>query len=152
MTENEFIAPIQVQNLCLLGCSFRIADKPAQNMDQRLGLDVEVKKLEVAGAEGAVDMDLSVSTSFVDSENDDEEKMSAGLVVFISVRATLPQELSEAEAKEYLLSNAVSMAYAHAKSCFMTITGLSPMGAVVLPSIFPYAIAHDYLSKEVSAN
>lgn len=47
-------------------------------------------------------MDLSVSTSLVDSENDDEEKMSAGLVV--------------------------------------------------LPSIFPYAIAHDYLSKDMSAD
>ena len=152
MTENEFIAPIQVQNLRLPGCSFRIADKPAQNMDQRLGLDIEVKKLEVDGVEGGVDMDLSVSTSLVDSESDDEEKMSADLVVSISVRAALPQELSEAEAKEYLLSNAVSMAYAHAKSCLMTITGLSPMGAVVLPSIFPYAIAHDYLSKEVSAD
>ena len=99
-----------------------------------------------------MDMDLSVSTSLVDGENDGEEKMSAGLVVFISVRATLPQELSEAEAKEHLLSNAVSMAYAHAKSCFMTITELSPMGAVVLPSIFPCAIVHDYLSKEVSAD
>ena len=97
-------------------------------------------------------IDLNVSTSLVDSENADEEKMSAGLVVFISVCATLPQELSEAEAKEYLLSNAVSMAYAHAKSCFMTITGLSPMGAVVLPSIFLYAIAHDYLSKDASAD
>ena len=102
--------------------------------------------------EGTVAIDLNVSTSLVDSDNDDEVKMSAGLVVFISVRATLPQELSEAEAKEYLLSNAVSMAYAHAKSCFMTITGLSPMGAVVLPSIFPCAIAHDYFSKEVSAD
>lgn len=47
-------------------------------------------------------MDLSVSTSLVGSENDDEEKMSAGLVV--------------------------------------------------LPSIFPYAIAHDYLSKDMSAD
>ena len=68
------------------------------------------------------------------------------------VCAALPQELSEAEAKEYLLSNAVSMVYAHAKSCFMTITGLSPMGAVVLPTIFPYAIAHDYLLKDASAD
>ena len=50
---------------------------------------------------GAVDMDLSVSTSLVDGENDGEEKMSAGLVV--------------------------------------------------LPSIFPYAIAHDYLSKDMFA-
>lgn len=54
-------------------------------------------------------MDLSVSTSLVDSENADEEKMSAGLVVFISVCAALPQDLSEAEAKEHLLSNAVSI-------------------------------------------
>lgn len=70
-----------------------------------------------------MDMDLSVSTSLVDSDNDDEEKMSAGLVVFISVRAALPQGLSEAEAKEHLLSNAVSIAYAHAKFCFMTLRG-----------------------------
>ena len=69
-------------------------------------------------------MDLSVSTSLVDSENDDEEKMSAGLVAFISVRAALPQELSEAEAKEYPLSSAVSMAYAHAKSCFIDHHGI----------------------------
>ena len=47
-------------------------------------------------------MDLSVSTSLVDSENADEEKMSAGLVV--------------------------------------------------LPSIFPYAIAHGHLSKDASAD
>ena len=97
-------------------------------------------------------IDLNVSTSLVDSENDNEEKMSAGLVAFISVRDALPRELSEAEAKEYFLLNAVSMAYAHAKSCFMTITGLSPTAAVVLPSIFPCAIAHDYLSKDASAD
>ena len=87
--------------------------------------------------EGVVDTDLSVSTSLVDSDNDDGGKMLAGLVAFIFVRAALPQELSEAEAKEYLLSSAVSMAYAHAKPCFRTITGLSPMGTVVLSSIFP---------------
>ena len=75
-----------------------------------------------------MDMDLSVSTSLFDSDNDDEEKMSAGLVAFISVRAALPRELSEAEAKEYLLSNAVSMAYAHAKSCFMTSWGSRRLG------------------------
>ena len=96
-------------------------------------------------------MDLSVSTLLADSENDGEERMSVGLVAFISVRAALPQELSEAEAKEYPLSSAVSMAYAHAKSCFMTITGLSSMGVVVLPSIFPHAIACGYLSKEASS-
>ena len=41
-----------------------------------------------------------MSTSLVDSDNDDEEKMSAGLVVFISVRAALPQELFEAERRK----------------------------------------------------
>lgn len=82
-------------------------------------------------------MDLSVSTSLVDSDNDDEVKMSAGLVVFISVRAALPQELSEAEAKEYLLSNAVSMAYAHAKSCFMTSRGSRRWGRWYFHPFFP---------------
>ena len=39
--------------------------------------------------------------------------------------------------QDFVCSNAVSTACACAKSCFMTITGLSPMWAVVLPSIPP---------------
>ena len=107
--------------------------------------------LEVNDGEGLVAINLTVNASLVDNEND-EEKMRAGTVVFISASASIPEEFSDAEAKEYLLSNAVSMAYAHAKSCLMGITGLSPMGVMTLPAILPSVIAHNYLQEDRRPN
>lgn len=45
--------------------------------------------------------------------------------------------------RRYLLSNAISMAYGHAKSYLMVVTGLSPMGALTLPAILPSELAAD---------
>lgn len=151
MMENVILAPIQVERLYLVDSSFHIEDAPAKDMDQRLGLDIEAKQLEVNDGEGVVAINLTVNASLVDNEND-EEKMRAGTVVFISASASIPEEFSDAEAKEYLLSNAVSMAYAHAKSCLMGITGLSPMGVMTLPAILPSVIAHNYLQEDRRPN
>lgn len=151
MMENVILASIQVERLYLVDSSFHIEDAPAKDMDQRLGLDIEAKQLEVNDGEGLVAINLTVNASLVDNEND-EEKMRAGTVVFISASASIPEEFSDAEAKEYLLSNAVSMAYAHAKSCLMGITGLSPMGVMTLPAILPSVIAHNYLQEDRRPN
>lgn len=151
MMENVILAPIQVERLYLVDSSFHIEDAPAKDMDQRLGLDIEAKQLEINDGEGLVAINLTVNASLVDNEND-EEKMRAGTVVFISASASIPEEFSDAEAKEYLLSNAVSMAYAHAKSCLMGITGLSPMGVMTLPAILPSVIAHNYLQEDRRPN
>lgn len=151
MMENVILAPIQVERLYLVDSSFHIEDAPAKDMDQRLGLDIEAKQLEVNDGEGLVAINLTVNALLVDNEND-EEKMRAGTVAFISASASIPEEFSDAEAKEYLLSNAVSMAYAHAKSCLMGITGLSPMGAMTLPAILPSVIAHNYLQEDRRPN
>lgn len=151
MMENVILAPIQVERLYLVDSSFHIEDAPAKDMDQRLGLDIEAKQLEVNDGEGLVAINLTVNASLVDNEND-EEKMRAGTVVFISASASIPEEFSDVEANEYLLSNAVSMAYAHAKSCLMGITGLSPMGVMTLPAILPSVIAHNYLQEDRRPN
>lgn len=43
----------------------------------------------------------------------------------------------------FFLSNAISMAYGHAKSYLMVVTGLSPVGALTLPAILPSELAAD---------
>lgn len=149
--ENAIIAPIQVNELFLVKSSFQIADSPAATMDQRLGLDFVVKQLESEGDDGVVSLSLTVETSLVDRENDDEEKMFASVEVFISAHAALPKDATAEQAEEYLLSNAISMAYGHAKTCIMTMTGLSPAGSVMIPAILPLDIAHDYLMGEDDA-
>lgn len=57
----------------------------------------------------------------------------------------IPQVISgySNEAPFFFLSNAISMAYGHAKSYLMVVTALSPMGALTLPAILPSELAAD---------
>ena len=144
--ETVMIAPIQLDDLFLVSSSFQIADCPAEHMDQKIGLDFTVKQLERSGSEGLVALNLTVKTSLVDHEHDDEEKLRASVEVLVSAHASLPTSMTDEQADEYLLSNAISMAYGHAKTCIMTVSGLSPAGPVMIPSILPLDITRDYLS------
>lgn len=149
--ETVMIAPIQLDDLFLVSSSFQIADCPAEHMDQKIGLDFTVKQLERSGSEGLVALNLTVKTSLVDHEHDDEEKLQASVEVLVSAHASLPTSMTDEQADEYLLSNAISMAYGHAKTCIMTVSGLSPAGPVMIPAILPLDIVRDYLSGGANA-
>lgn len=149
--ETVMIAPIQLDDLFLVRSSFQIADCPAEHMDQKIGLDFTVKQLERSGSEGLVALNLTVKTSLVDHEHDDEEKLQASVEVLVSAHASLPTSMTDEQADEYLLSNAISMAYGHAKTCIMTVSGLSPAGPVMIPAILPLDIVRDYLSGGAEA-
>lgn len=149
--ETVMIAPIQLDDLFLVSSSFQIADCPAEHMDQKIGLDFTVKQLERSGSEGLVALNLTVKTSLVDHEHDDEEKLQASVEVLVSAHASLPTSMTDEQADEYLLSNAISMAYGHAKTCIMTVSGLSPAGPVMIPAILPLDIVRDYLSGGAEA-
>ncbi len=149
--ETVMIAPIQLDDLFLVSSSFQIADCPAEHMDQKIGLDFTVKQLGRSGSEGLVALNLTVKTSLVDHEHDDEEKLQASVEVLVSAHASLPTSMTDEQADEYLLSNAISMAYGHAKTCIMTVSGLSPAGPVMIPAILPLDIVRDYLSGGAEA-
>lgn len=56
----------------------------------------------------------------------------------------IPQVISRySNEAPFFLSNAISMAYGHAKSYLRVVTGLSPMGALTLPTILPSELAAD---------
>ena len=149
--ETVMIAPIQLDDLFLVSSSFQIADCPAEHMDQKIGLDFTVKQLGRSGSEGLVALNLTVKTSLVDHEHDDEGKLQASVEVLVSAHASLPTSMTDEQADEYLLSNAISMAYGHAKTCIMTVSGLSPAGPVMIPAILPLDIVRDYLSGGAEA-
>ena len=144
--ETVMIAPIQLDDLFLVSSSFQVADCPAEHMDQKIGLDFTVKQLERSGSEGLVALNLTVKTSLVDHEHDNEEKLQASVEVLVSAHASLPTPMTDEQADVYLLSNAISMAYGHAKTCIMTVSGLSPAGPIMIPAILPLDIVRDYLS------
>ena len=102
--------------------------------------DVQLRKED---SYGYADLKMCVRGSLVDRDDNAKEKMHAGVTVSISVSAQMPENCSDDDARQYLLSNAISMAYAHAKSYLMVVTGLSPMGALTLPAILPAELSAD---------
>ena len=139
----DFIAPIQVANLYVVDSDFHIENSPSQNMELKVDVGYQDVQLRTEDSYGCADLKLCVRGSLVDRDDNAKEKMHAGVTVSISVSAQMPESCSDDDARQYLLSNAISMAYAHAKSYLMVVTGLSPMGALTLPAILPAELAAD---------
>lgn len=139
----DFIAPVQVANMFVVDSDFHIDDSPSQNMELKVDVAYQDVLLRKGESSSRADLKLLVRGSLVDKDDNAKEKMHAGVTVSISVSAQMPPSFSDDEARQYLLSNAISMAYGHAKSYLMLITGLSPMGALTLPAILPAELSAD---------
>lgn len=139
----DFIAPVQVANMFVVDSDFHIDDSPSQNMELKVDVTYQDVLLRKGENSSRTDLKLLVRGSLVDKDDNAKEKMHAGVTVSISVSAQMPPSFSDDEARQYLLSNAISMAYGHAKSYLMVITGLSPMGALTLPAILPAELSAD---------
>ena len=139
----DFIAPIQIVNLFVVDSDFHIEDSPSDNMELKVDVSYQDVLLWKNDNGAHASLKMCVSGSLVDRDGDAREKMHAGVTVSISVSAQIPKSSSDDEARHYLLSNAISMAYAHAKSYLMVVTGLSPMGALTLPAILPAELSAD---------
>ena len=140
MSDN-FIAPIQVADLFVVESNFRIEQAPAANMDLRIDVDYHVVQLAREGGNGSASLELRACACLVDKDGDRDEKMHADATVHIAVSSSLPDDVTDEAAREYLLTNAISMAYSHAKSYLMVVTGLSPMGSLTIPAILPSELA-----------
>lgn len=139
----EFIAPIQVASMYVVDSDFHIENSPSQNMELKVDVDYHDVQLRKEDSYGFADLKLCVRGGLVDRGDNAKEKMRAGVTVSISVSAQMPESCSDDDARQYILSNAISMAYAHAKSYLMVVTGLSPMGTLTLPAILPSELAAD---------
>ena len=142
MSEN-IIAPIQVTDIFVVASNFKIDQYPAENMDLKMDINYRVLQLIRADGVGSAALELMVDGGLIDKEGTHDEKMHAGVTVHISVSSNLSDEMPDADARQYLLSNAISIAYGHSKSYVMMMTGLSPMGSLTLPAILPTELAAD---------
>lgn len=136
----DFIAPIQIEQMYVIDSSFHIEPRPGEDMEQRIGLDFKITNLSIDNGHGKITIELSASSELISKDEAAESKMGVSVTVFASASSDLPDELGDEQAKDYLLTNILSMAYAHAKSYIMTLTALSPMGQMILPAILPIEI------------
>lgn len=139
----DFIAPIQVVHLFVVDSNFHIEDSPSDNMELKVDVSYQDVRLWKNDNGAHASLKMCVFGSLVDGDDGTQVKMRAGVTVSISVSAQMPTNSPDDEARQYLLSNAISMAYAHAKSYLMVVTGLSPMGALTLPAILPAELSAD---------
>lgn len=130
-------APVFIERMWLADTSFSLEHAPADSMLLKTGINYEKTPLRTdeEGIRHEV-LDLEVSARLVNEEDENDVRLTATAHVQIEVGVDLPS-LPDDKAEEYLTKNAVSMAYAHARSCILTISSLSPMDGLILPPILP---------------
>lgn len=142
MISNAIIAPIQLNALKVIDVHLKLTGEEADNM--KLNLGIEYKTSEVDGNESdgvyALRASLALAASLANPENESDIRLDSGASILIDVSIDASYFKAPEEARDYLAKNALSMAYAHARSVLMTIAGMTPAGDFILPPIIPSAI------------
>lgn len=139
---NEAIAPVRIRDMDLIDVSFNLAQAPADSMTLKMRLDYDSSGVEMLPHEAGyqVTLQLSVNAAYVNVADQDDVRAEAHVRVLTTVYVTKDIDNSGEDPKRYLEGNALSMSYAHARSCLMMIAGMTPMQSFVLPPILPYAL------------
>lgn len=142
---NDILAPIRINNLFLTDIQFQLANSPAEHMSLRVE---ENHNIEAFSRDAKTDLYsltlvFRLDANLIDEDNPEDVLVHSHAQIIIDVSVPSDIDQSGQNPKIYLESNAISMAYAHARSSIMMLAGLSPMQSFVLPPILPYAVIAD---------
>lgn len=144
MSGSNYIAPVNVDGLYIIDCSMHLEPEPAEEMNVTLDIDVQRGNLHVdENSIARKNVTLSVKTGMSTMSDASDRRFYASATVLINISVGTSPEDDRESINQYLDANAVSIAYSHARSAIMTITGLSPLGPYVIPAVLPYELLKD---------
>ena len=145
MSESATLAPISIDRMWLTKVDFDIDPEPADKMVVKV--DIDLRSGHVSRSDDGVmheTIELAVRARLVNEDDEEDVRMSASASMVTEVSTDFPN-LSDEAGERYLIRNAVSISYSHARSCIMAVSAMSPMGGFTLPPILPDEIlrSHD---------
>lgn len=152
MSDSGILAPVRILEMKVQRASIDVSDTPAESMVQAIDVSFDTDEPIEDEEQGifSLPMFLGVNVSVANADDGRDVRASASTRVLAIVAMDLPLARSQGmdRAFQYLRLNGVSMAYAHARSCIMTMTSMSPMGSLIIPPVVPNSVinAHDELA------
>lgn len=144
-------APVQIEYMWLVDSAFHLESTPSENME--IGLEVFFDKLEHRRDDDNTAHEkliVSIPVNLHDADDESDVRFSALARIEIGVMTSSAEGVSDDQVESYLTTNAVSMAYSHARSCFMTLSALSPMGVLMIPAIMPQDLVREAEEDDVT--
>ena len=141
---DSIFAPLVVKELYVLASDFSIAGSPSENMANKLNIALDDNSDESELAEGMLSLSqtLSVATHLVREDEPEDERMRAGVTVYIRTECKASEDSEEYldKMREYMRGSSVSIAYGHARTIIASMTAMSPLGSFIIPAIDPVAL------------
>ena len=150
MSKSSIFAPVFIDRMWLTDIGFNLGTEPADSMTVKV--DISYEASELAKDEDGIcreSINLTVRAFLVNEKDDDDVRLSAMARIQTFVGANLPG-ISDDEAERYLTKNALSMSSAHARSCIMSVTSLSPMRGFILPPVIPDEVINGASQQNVN--
>lgn len=138
----SILAPIQILDMFVTDIMFHVEQSPADSMTMHVREDHRYSAPQKTedGLAYTLSMDMDVDAALSDTDDPDDIRARGGVSVHISVAVPSDIDESDIDRDSYLRANALSMAYGHARSCIMTLAGMSPMTTFILPPVLPYSM------------
>ena len=135
-------ASVHVDDLFLVDCSFHVETSPT--VDMKMNLEVEYKPFhfgDTANGKSAYTV-LTVRSDLSRMSDPSDHRLDSMVSVYIKVSMKSSTDWSD-EKKKCMEVDSLSIAYSHARSCLMTIGGLSPLCSYMIPAILPEELLDD---------
>lgn len=140
MSELQWISPVRIIDVSLLGVSFDI-DEAYSNEKVDLSFTINFSSGEYEELENELACRYifeDILTWEIKESGNKAYGASCKVGIYISVPNESLREFDENEKKQYLSANAVSLAYGKIRSTLENITAETPIGKQILPTIAPY--------------
>lgn len=136
-------APVQVDDLYLVDCSFHVESSPSSNMEMNLGVEFEPFEISDTPDGKFASTVLTVRSDLSAGDDPSDQRLNSMVSVYIRVSMDSSIDWPDEKKKKYMEVNALSIGYSHARSCLMTIAGLSPLSSYTIPAILPMELLDD---------
>lgn len=139
MTDASIMAPVRIVGMSVPNASLSVG-APADSMRQGFNVTFDTGDVEEDEEHGeySLAVTMGVKVRLTDAKDDQDVRAEASVQVEAMLAvAMIPGLNDRGKALGYLKRNGASITYAHARSYLMTITAMSPTGALIIPPILP---------------
>ena len=146
---SSFVSPFTIEELLVVDAELHMQETPADNMELHLNCSLVDESLAYDKQNGRYELEqnLLVAVKLVNKADDSDERFCVGVTVHLVAHCLADKDAPNVI--EYIRGSGISLAYGHARTFICSVTGMTALGQLVIPSVDPIALLAEVDENEV---
>ena len=146
---NSIISPFTIEELLVVDAELHMQESPADNMDLHLNCSLIDESLEYdeQNERYELEQELLVAAKLLNRADNSDERFCMSVTVLLIAYCLADKDAPNVV--EFIRGSGISVAYGHARTFICSVTGMTMLGQLVIPSVDPIALLAEVDENEV---